>query len=59
MITTVVVVAAVVCGIFWSPEVGLLVGGLGLALVAVAVWVGAPPPKSSGGGSPGAINFGR
>lgn len=59
LLTTVVVVAAVACGIFVSPEIGLLVGGVGLAAVAVAMWIGAPPPKSSGGGSPGAINFGR
>ena len=53
------VAAGVACGMFISTDVGILVGGVGLAVVAAALWITASPPKSSGGGDPGAINFGR
>lgn len=59
ILAAVVLAAAVACGMLVSRDVGILVGGVGLAGVAVALWLSAPPPKSSGGADPGAINFGR
>lgn len=58
-LTGVVIAVALVCGFLVSTDVAILVAGIGLAVVAVALWLTAPPPKSSGGGDPGAINFGR
>ncbi|MDA8016532.1 MAG: SEC-C domain-containing protein [Thermoanaerobaculia bacterium] len=59
VLTALVLAAGLACGIFISREVGILVSGVGLAVVAVAVWLSTPPPKSSGGADPSAINFGR
>ena len=59
IVAVVVVAVAMACGMIVSTDVGILVGGVGLAVVEAAFWITAPPPKSSGGGDPGAINFGR
>ena len=55
----VAVAAGVLSGMIVSTDIGILVGGVGLAVVAAAFWITAPPPTASGGGDPGAINFGR
>lgn len=61
LITTIVIAILAVAGgvtLAFSQEAGILVAILGAAGAGVWLWLTAPPP-STGGGDPGAINFGR
>lgn len=55
----VIMAVAFIIGMTIAKPIGIIVGFLGLVALGIWLWLTAPPPSSTGGADPSAINFGR